>query len=155
MSQDTLLGWSQVKKGILYTDGASSGNPGDSGIGVVIRTEGEKIELSEYIGMATNNVAEYTALLTGLLKAKKLGLDMVDVFLDSELLVKQIRGEYRVKSDSLMGLYNKVMSLLKTFKAYSIKHVPREENTEADRLAKKAIKNRSKGSLHYALTNER
>ncbi len=154
MPQDTLLGWSQVKKGIIYTDGASSGNPGDSGIGVVIKTENEKIELSEYIGIATNNMAEYTALLKGLSKAKKLGLERVDVLLDSELLVKQIRGEYSVKSESLKGLYNKVMSLLKTFKAYSIKHVPREKNAEADKLAKKAVK-KSRAALQYSPINER
>lgn len=143
MSQDIILERSQVKKGMLYTDGASSGNPGASGIGAVIKTEGKRIEISEYIGRATNNAAEYTALLRGLEKAKDLGLNRLDIHLDSELLVKQIKGEYAVKSESLKVLYNKVISLLKTFRSYSIKHVPREENADADRLAKKAIKNRT------------
>lgn len=145
VSKDFILENSNMKKGTLYTDGASSGNPGESGIGVVIATEDRKIELSEYIGRATNNVAEYTALLRGLEKAKKIGLDKVDILLDSELLVKQIKGEYNVKSESLKVLYGKVISLLKTFNSYSIRHIPREKNADADRLARRAIK--SKGRI--------
>lgn len=131
-----------MKKGTLYSDGASSGNPGDSGIGVVIKVGERKVELSEYIGRTTNNVAEYTALLRGLEKAKNLGMDSIDILLDSELLVKQIKGEYSVRSEFLKPLFDKVTSLLKTFRSYSIKHVSREQNAEADRLAKRAVKNR-------------
>lgn len=138
--QDIILEGTNMKKGTLYTDGASSGNPGESGIGIVLTTGDRKIELSEYIGMATNNVAEYKALLKGLEKAKKIGLDKVDILLDSELLVKQIKGEYDVKSESLKPLYGKIISLLKTFNSFSIKHIPREKNADADRLAKKAVK---------------
>lgn len=132
-------------KGTLYTDGASSGNPGESGIGVVLTIDGKRIELSEYIGRATNNVAEYMALIRGLEKAKKLGLDKLDILLDSELLVKQIKGEYRVKSEYLRVLYGKVIALLDSFSHYSIKHIPREKNSDADRLARKALIGKGKG----------
>lgn len=142
--KDIILEGNNVKKGTLYTDGASSGNPGESGIGIVLTTGDRKIELSEYIGRATNNVAEYKALLRGLEKAKKIGLDKVDILLDSELLVKQIKGEYDVKSESLKPLYGKVISILKTFNAYSIRHIPREKNADADRLARKAVKNKGR-----------
>lgn len=130
----------KVKRGTLYTDGASSGNPGESGIGIVLSVEGKKFELSEYIGRSTNNVAEYTALIRGLQEARNHGIDRIDIFLDSELLVKQIRGEYSVKSESLKPLFNRVSSILKTFRSYSIRHIPREENADADRLARRAIK---------------
>lgn len=130
----------KVKRGILYTDGASSGNPGESGIGIVLSVEGKKFELSEYIGRSTNNVAEYTALIRGLQEARNHGIDRIDIFLDSELLVKQIRGEYSVKSESLKPLFSRVSSILKTFRSYSIRHIPREENADADRLARRAIK---------------
>ncbi len=127
-------------KGMLFTDGASSGNPGEAGIGVILTTKDRRVEISEYIGNTTNNVAEYMALIRGLEKAKKLGIEKVDIFLDSELLVKQINGEYNVKNESLRSLYGKAISLLKSFCSYSIKHIPREKNAEADKLAKSAIK---------------
>lgn len=140
MPQDTILERDRMREGVLYTDGASSGNPGESGIGVVLTIGDKRIELSEYIGRATNNVAEYRALLKGLEKARKLGLDKVEILLDSELLVKQIKGEYGVKSESLKTLYERVISLLRTFRSYSIRHIPREKNAAADRLARMAIK---------------
>ncbi len=128
----------RVKEGSLYCDGASSGNPGKSGVGVVLTAEGNTYEMSESIGIATNNVAEYTALLRGLDKAKSLKIESLKIFVDSELLVKQVLGEYRVKSENLTGLYHNVMSRLKGFKSYTIAHVPREQNKQADKLAKKA-----------------
>lgn len=133
-----------MKRCTLNTDGASSGNPGESGIGVVIDVDGKRLELSEYIGRATNNVAEYTALIKGLEKAKDLRIGRIEILLDSELIVKQIKGEYKVKSESLRALYNRVIALLKDFESYVIRHVPREENMDADRLARRAIKERHK-----------
>lgn len=127
-----------MKEGYLYCDGASSGNPGKSGIGVVLTTEETTYEMSESIGITTNNVAEYTALLRGLDKAMSLKIEILKIFVDSELLVKQIRGEYRVKSKNLACLYHNVMSRLKGFKSYTITHVPRDQNKQADKLAKKA-----------------
>lgn len=128
------------RKAIIFCDGASSGNPGDSGVGVVIIIGDHKYTISEYIGKATNNIAEYTALIRGLQDAKRHGADAVDVCTDSELMVKQIKGQYRVKSENLIKLYEQAISLLTGFKSYSIMHIPREKNTEADNLAKKGLR---------------
>ncbi len=128
----------------IYCDGASSGNPGHAGAGVVIRL-GEKphedYKISEYIGIATNNVAEYTALIRGLKEARSLGLKKIEVFLDSELLVKQMKGVYRIKSAKLRPFWEEARNILKQFDSYRITHVQRELNKEADLLAKRAIKN--------------
>lgn len=127
-----------MKDGILYCDGASSGNPGDSGIGAVLLLEDTAHEISEHIGTATNNIAEYTALIKGLSKAKALKIENLKIFLDSELIVKQIQGKYKVKSENLKALHQEALSHLKYFKAYTISHIPREQNKRADALAKKA-----------------
>ena len=133
----------------MYCDGASSGNPGDSGIGVVINVshkdagqsgKEESHCISEYIGTATNNVAEYSALLRGLEEAKSLGIRHIDIYMDYELIVKQIKGIYRVKNENLLPLWIKAKSLLKEFAHYSVTHVPREMNKEADSLATRAVK---------------
>ncbi len=126
------------KKAVLYTDGASSGNPGASGIGVVLDCEGRTHEISEYIGFATNNVAEYTALIRGLEKAKALGVQEIKACLDSELLVKQLTGQYKVKNERLKELHKKALRLLSSFKTFSVRHIPRDKNKKADSLAKKA-----------------
>lgn len=127
-----------MRDAILYCDGASSGNPGESGIGVVLTFDGRRYEISENIGIATNNIAEYTALIKGLSKARSLKIERLNIFLDSELLVRQIEGTYKVKNERLKKLYQEVVSLLGSFKGYSIKHIPREQNKKADALAKKA-----------------
>jgi len=128
----------------VYSDGASRGNPGEAGIGYVIKNQkGEVIkEVSDYLGRATNNVAEYTALIRALQDGLKLGGKEVEVYVDSELLVKQIKGEYRVKNKGLIPLYNQVMSLIDKFDKFVIVHVPREQNKEADRLANDGIEMR-------------
>jgi ribonuclease HI len=124
----------------IFTDGAARGNPGPAGIGIVIRNEKEVLlEVSDYIGKTTNNVAEYMALIRGLEEAIDLGEKNVEVFCDSELMVKQINGEYRVKNEGLIPLYNQVKSLIKQFKHFSINHTPREENKLADKLANRGI----------------
>jgi ribonuclease HI len=132
----------------MYCDGASSGNPGPSGIGVVINFPGEdagrsgkdtRHRISEYIGIATNNVAEYSALLKGLEKARSLGIQDIRIFMDSELLARQINGVYRVRNKKLIPLWIKAMSLLKGFSHYTVAHVPREMNREADSLARRAV----------------
>ncbi|TNF52531.1 ribonuclease HI family protein [bacterium] len=127
----------------IFSDGASSGNPGHAGIGVVIRiiSQPEKnYRISEYIGITTNNVAEYSALLLGLKKARSLGLKKIAVYIDSELLVKQIKGTYRVKSESLRPLWRDTQNVLTQFDTFSITHIRREMNKEADLLAKRAVK---------------
>jgi ribonuclease HI len=125
----------------LYIDGASRGNPGPAGIGVVILGEdGEKIkEIYKYIGTTTNNVAEYNALLYALDEALMLKADNVVLNLDSELVVKQLNGEYRVKDASMKMFFEKALHILKSFKSFEINHIDREDNKEADKLANKAI----------------
>ncbi len=121
----------------LYTDGAAKGNPGSAGIGFVIKKDGFTIEeQSKHIGNTTNNVAEYTALIEGLQRLKELGVSNIRVFSDSELMVKQIKGDYSVKSNNLKKLYDKVCLLVDSFDTFSIKHIPRNLNKEADRLSK-------------------
>lgn len=125
----------------LWTDGASRGNPGPAGAGVRIEVEGvvDPIEISEYLGETTNNVAEYRALLLGLRKAKTLSPSSLTICSDSELLVRQIHGEYRVKSPLLRPLYLEAFRCLRSFPAARILHIGRERNEEADRLANHAI----------------
>jgi len=133
----------------MYCDGACSGNPGDSGIGVAINLSDEDAEalnkdksytISEYIGTATNNIAEYSALIRGLEKANSLGIKRIKVFLDSELVVKQLKGIYKVKNKNLMPLWQQANDLLKNFESCQVSHIPRDHNAEADALARKGIK---------------
>jgi len=123
------------------TDGASRGNPGPAGIGVVLEVAGEDrpIERFEYIGEATNNVAEYRALLLALAEAADLSPSSLTILSDSELLVRQLNGAYRVKSDLLKPLYHEACRRLRDFPGARILHVEREENQAADRLANRAI----------------
>ena len=124
----------------IYTDGAARGNPGPAGIGVVIKSENKVIlEVADYIGKATNNVAEYMALIRGLEEAIDLGHKSVDAFADSELMVKQLNGEYRVKNEGLLPLYLHLKSLIRKFNHFTITHTPRESNIHADRLSNKGI----------------
>jgi len=129
---------------VLYTDGASRGNPGDSSIGAVLyreTSEGlEEVEVvSEAIGRATNNVAEYEAVVAGLAAAIDNGVDEIVLRSDSLLLVRQLQGEYRVKAAGLKPLYRKAVALLGDFDSVTIEHVPREQNEVADSLANAAL----------------
>ncbi len=129
------------KKITIYTDGASRGNPGYAGIGaVILDTNGSCIkELSEWIGIATNNEAEYLALLKALEAAKELGARRVSVYADSELVVKQLKGEYAVKSPKLRPLFMEVQRLKDEFDGFTIGHIRREKNARADMLANMGI----------------
>jgi len=129
------------KRLIIYTDGASSGNPGQASIGAVIRDgQGKTVSrLSRRIGHATNNQAEYRAVIAALEEAVKLGAGEVEIRSDSELVVKQLKGRYRVKKASLRPLYQKVVQLTGSLEAFTITHIPREQNREADRLAHRAL----------------
>jgi ribonuclease HI len=125
----------------IFTDGACSGNPGPAGIGVVIKQDGQTIkEVSRYIGLATNNIAEYTALIEGLKEALALKADEVFVKTDSELMHRQIIGMYKVKHDGIKPLFDEVVLLSKEFKKVEVAHVPREQNSEADKLSRKGLK---------------
>ncbi|MDX1776346.1 MAG: ribonuclease HI family protein [Desulfobulbales bacterium] len=130
----------------LYTDGASRGNPGEAGAGIAILDEqgNELVGTGDYLGQCTNNEAEYRALLLGLTECGKFGYGRVNVHLDSELIVKQILGEYRVKHPNLVPLYRETMQRLSHFASYSITHVRREKNSRADWLANQAIDERGK-----------
>jgi ribonuclease HI len=126
---------------IIYTDGASSGNPGPAAIGAVIQDGKGRVisRISRRIGRATNNQAEYRAIITALGEAVRLGAGEVDIKSDSELVVKQLKGRYRVKKATLRPLYQEVVKLVGSLEAFSITHIPREQNREADRLANRAL----------------
>ena len=125
----------------LEFDGGSRGNPGPAGIGVVLRAQDGTpiITLGRFIGRATNNVAEYNALVTALEQARSLGAKRIQIRGDSELIIKQIKGEYRVKHPDLKPLYDEAVSLLRGFDAYTIDHNFRHKNELADRLANLAM----------------
>src|SRR5678816_3239096 len=126
---------------LLMVDGAARGNPGPAGCGAVILDENSVVvrELSRYLGHTTNNVAEYEALLMGLEVLVELKRNKIVVQSDSQLLVRQLNGEYRVKDEKLKALYQRAVTLLRQFEVYRILHVPREMNKLADRLANKGI----------------
>jgi ribonuclease HI len=126
---------------IINADGASRHNPGPAAIGATIRDERGNLvaSISRPIGRATNNQAEYRALIAALEKAVELGARQVDIRLDSELVVKQMKGRYRVKNAALRPLYLKVGELLSRLEGFTLTSVPRRQNTEADRLANKAL----------------
>lgn len=124
----------------MQTDGAARGNPGPAGIGGFIFVDGQlKDSFKAYIGEATNNVAEYSALLEGLKLAQKYKASAIKVLLDSELIVKQLLGLYKVKNAGLKPYYLAVKELLKEYQRVEVNHIYREENQEADALANEAI----------------
>lgn len=129
----------------IYTDGGARGNPGPAAVGAVAyNSQGEEIwRLSRYIGTATNNIAEYNALLFALKKLAQKGCGQaVEAFLDSELVVKQLRGEYRVKDEKLKVLFDGIKHELSNFTSVQFNHVKREQNKIADSLVNKALDER-------------
>lgn len=126
---------------IIYADGASRGNPGEAGVGAVIAdSQGRTVkELKCYLGVVSNNQAEYQAAILSLEKALELGAKHVAIHLDSELVVRQLKGEYRVREPHLKDLHRKALEALNRFSRYSILHLSREENRRADQLANDAI----------------
>lgn len=130
-----------TKTPVAYSDGASRGNPGPAAVGIVLldRDGSELWSEGRRIGRATNNVAEYRGAIAALEKARELGLDELELRMDSELVVKQLNGEYRVKDPSLALLKHDVDALLDAFRSVRIRHVRREENRDTDRLANEAL----------------
>ena len=126
---------------IAYLDGGSRGNPGPAAAAFVLNdASGRQLEAKAFfLGRATNNVAEYTGLVKALEAAAHIGPEQLNVFSDSELLVKQINGQYRVKSEQLRPLYQQSMSLLSRFKSWKVRHVTRDKNKQADSLVNKAL----------------
>jgi len=126
---------------IVACDGASRGNPGPAGIGVEITNEDGAVlaEIAQGIGETTNNVAEYTAVIEGLARAAELGATSVTLRSDSQLLINQLTGRYRVKALHLQPLHRRARSIAAGFDRVTFEHVPREENVEADRLANEGV----------------
>ena len=128
----------------LFTDGASRGNPGQAGAGaVLLSAAGDELAVrSVYLGVCTNNVAEYRALLLGLDEALRRGCEELVIALDSELIVRQIQGRYKVKNETLLPLFQQVQQRLSRLRQWSIMHVPRAQNSRADQLANQGIDER-------------
>ncbi len=129
----------------IYIDGASKGNPGPSGIGVVIFRDGKTIKnISSFIGNTTNNIAEYTALIYGLEEALMLKAEALKINTDSQLIYRQLNKIYKVKNPNILGLYNQVTRLISAFKKISVHNIPRADNRGADKLANQAIREQLK-----------
>jgi len=126
---------------VLWTGGAARGNPGPAGIGAILKSPSGEVlyTASEFLGHTTNNVAEYKAVLVGLAGALAHGVERIEVRADSELLIKQLKGEYRVKSPGLRPLFDEARKLIARFKSVKLTHIRRELNGEADRLANQGI----------------
>lgn len=126
---------------VVNVDGGARGNPGPAAIGAVVQDAGGEVleERGERIGTATNNVAEYRALLLGIERARELGANEVELVGDSELIVRQVKGEYKVKDAALRELHGEVRRALRPFASWSIRHVRREHNAEADRLVNQVL----------------
>ena len=127
---------------LIYTDGAARGNPGPAGAGAILRDAADGTvlaEIAEPLGHATNNVAEWTAVLLALGEAHRLGATHVDLRMDSELVARQISGIYRVRHPDLKPIHAEAMKLLRSFEGYTVGHVPRALNRDADRLSNVAI----------------
>jgi ribonuclease HI len=129
-----------VSAAVLRTDGGSRGNPGPAGAGFVIEVADEIVcRGGKFITSATNNVAEYEAFIWGLENVSALGHRNVTVYADSELLVKQVNGQYRVKNEGLKPLFTKALKLLRGFSSFKVAHVRREQNVDADEMANQAM----------------
>ena len=129
------------EKLIIYTDGGARGNPGPGGLGVVIYNDKKEVidKISEFLGVVTNNQAEYKAVIAALKKAKELGGQELDFYLDSELVVKQLKREYKVKNKDLAPLFLEIHNLSLSFKKISYTHIRREFIAAADALANEAM----------------
>lgn len=132
---------SDFKRLNIFIDGAARGNPGPAGVGIVVTDDSfnNVKSIARFIGNATNNVAEYTALIFGMEEARNLGAKELVINTDSELIAKQLGGEYKIKNSALKELYAKVMQILKSFSEVRVNQIGRENNKGADKLANKAI----------------
>ena len=140
MPPHSLLGAARILKVIAWIDGAARGNPGPAGYGVYMKKDdGEIIEICGYLGTATNNVAEYAGLLDALSVATEEGAREVEIISDSELLVKQMLGQYRVKHPNLIPMHAEAKAMVRKFSRFSIRHTLRAGNKDADRLANLAV----------------
>ncbi len=129
------------KKLKIFTDGGARGNPGPAGCGVVMFDEQDKQVgvYKKYLGETTNNIAEYNGVILAMEEAKKIGVEELDFYLDSELVVKQLKREYKVKNSELAKLFVKIFNMQQDFKQVNYNHIPREMNKLADKLANEAM----------------
>jgi ribonuclease HI len=134
----------RTKRTRLYTDGAARGNPGPAGAGaVIVSPDGHIVaKIGKFLGESTNNVAEYMGLILGLKRAKAMGIKELEVLADSELMVKQLAGDYAVKAEHLKPLHDEAKALLRGFSFVQVRHIPREENAQADAMSNRAIDER-------------
>jgi ribonuclease HI len=132
-----------ARAGRAAIDGGARGNPGEAGCGIVLEAGGRREEHTLYLGITTNNVAEYAALLAALERSHALGLEELAIRSDSQLLVEQMNGGYRVKAPHLKPLWLRARTLAAAFRRFSIVHVPRERNRAADALANRAVDHRA------------
>jgi ribonuclease HI len=125
----------------IYSDGGSRGNPGPAGVGVVLTDSrgGKVVEIAKYIGISTNNVAEYLAVLYGLQEAIFRKTKKVVLNVDSQLVARQLKGEYKVKDQNILKFFDLALNLFREFDKVEIREIPREENKDADALVNKAI----------------
>lgn len=130
-----------TKQLLIYIDGAARGNPGPAGIGVVIFDKDKKKvkEYYKYLGETTNNIAEYNALVYALQEAHMMGVKDVILYMDSELVAKQVKGEFRVKNKNIKPLFEQALHLINGLEKVEVKHIDRSLNKDADKLANKAI----------------
>lgn len=147
-STNAARGMTEPRSAALYTDGGARGNPGPAGVGVVLCDENGEVlaEVARSIGTATNNVAEYAALIAGLELALERGVSQIDCFLDSELVVAQLQGRWKIKNDRLRGLAIEAQGLLGRFASARLHHVRRARNERADRLANQAMDAAGRGA---------
>ena len=129
-----------VTRAVLYSDGASRGNPGPAGAGaVLVLGEGRVMRLGKYLGVQTNNVAEYQGVIIGLEKALEVGVRTLDVRADSMLAMMQLKGEWKLKNEGLKPLFERARSLIARFDQVTFRHIPREQNSAADEMSNRAI----------------
>ena len=138
-------------KAIIHVDGGARGNPGEAGAGVVFAMNQKKTGYYFYLGTVTNNIAEYTGLLNSLKLAVAEKAREVIVYSDSELVCKQINGEYKVKNPGLQKIYRQCLQLIDRIDSFRIQHVPRAKNREADRLANKAMDLKKNGKIELSV----
>ncbi len=138
-------------KVVLFIDGGSRGNPGISGSGVVLDVDGQKTGYYFYEGTGTNNEAEYKGLINGLKIAIENGIGSVTAYSDSELVCRQIKGQYKVKSETILPLFREAGELIDRFDFFELNHIPREQNKDADRMANLAMDKKINGRVELTV----
>lgn len=146
-----LNGYIVSDKTVMYIDGGSRGNPGVAGAGIILENDGKRSGFFRYLGVKTNNEAEYSALIIGLTVAIENNVKNIRVYSDSELLCNQINGVYKVKNENLKKYYIEAKNLIDKFNSFEINHIPREQNGSADKMANKAMDLKDNGEIELTV----